>query len=279
MAIFQIANRCETENKSFALIHIIECRGSTPRHSASMIVTETGEAGGTIGGGMMERLVLEKAHEALRNNESQLFHGRMAQQGEHAVGSDCGGAMTVHIAVYPKRPTLVLVGAGHVNRAIAQAAVPLKFDIHILDTWKENLEHAELPACCHRWHGETFTQLIADLPLDEHSLVIIATNHQDKESLRALLPRPKRFLGLLASRRKVHHFKLQLMQDGVPENQLACIHSPVGLDIGAETPEEIAISILAELLFILKGAKGAKNCEKTSVAQSEENEMAVITAI
>lgn len=273
MTIFQIANRCEVENKSFVLIHIIECRGSTPRHSASMIVTETGETGGTIGGGMMERLVLEKAHEALHNNESQLFHGRMAQQGEHAVGSDCGGAMTVHIAVYPKRPTLVLVGAGHVNRAIAQAAVPLKFDIHILDTWKENLEHAELPTCCHRWHGETFTQLIADLPLDDQSLVIIATNHQDKESLSALLPRPTRFLGLLASRRKVHHFKQQLLQDGVPESQIASIRSPVGLDIGAETPEEIAVSILAELMLNLKGAKVRHT---PSTEQVAEKEMAVI---
>lgn len=281
MSIFQQACLCENENRSFALIHIIESRGSTPRHSASMLVTEAGETFGTIGGGMMERLMLDKAQQALADESSCVFHGRMAQQGEHAVGSDCGGAMTVHIAVYPRRPSLILVGGGHVNRAIAQAAVPLNFDVHVLDTWQENLNHPDLPVACHRLHGESFTTLISDLSLNEKSLVIIATNHQDKESLSALLPHPVRFLGLLASSRKVHHFKQQLQVEGVPAEQIARLRSPVGLDIGAETPEEIAISVLAELLLVIKGAKKAKSGEPEIIHKVEKKdvEMATCAAI
>lgn len=272
MMLFQLASLCESRNRSFALIQLIESRGSTPRHCASMIVTEDGKMAGTIGGGMMERLVLEKAREALKEGQSQLFHGRMAQQGEHAVGSDCGGAMTVHIAVYPRRPSLMLIGGGHVNRAIAQMAVPLNFEVHVVDTWLENLDHPELPEGCHRYHGESFTGLIANLPLDDKSLVIIATNHQDKESLSALINRPSRFLGLLASRRKAQHFRELFRKEGIVEDQLAHLHSPVGMDIGAETPEEIAVSVMAELLLVTKGPKH-------KVKAVEQEEMAACAAI
>ncbi|WMY76586.1 XdhC family protein [Buttiauxella selenatireducens] len=278
MSIFQQACLCENENRSFALIHIIESRGSTPRHSASMLVTETGETIGTIGGGMMERLVLDRTRQALADECSCVFQGRMARQGEHAVGSDCGGAMTVHIAVYPRRPSLILVGGGHVNRAIAQAAVPLNFDVHVLDTWQESLDHPDMPATCHRIYGNSFTTLISDLPLDDKSLVIIATNHQDKESLDALLPRPARFLGLLASSRKVHHFKQQLQQEGVAQEQIARLRSPVGLDIGAETPQEIAISVLAELLLDIKGAKKVAS-GKPEAIHADELKMATRVAM
>ncbi|MCT4713339.1 XdhC family protein [Enterobacteriaceae bacterium H11S18] len=278
MTLFQLAGQCEIRNQSFALIQLIESRGSTPRHSASMIVCEDGKMAGTIGGGMMERLVLEKARQALKDGESQLFHGRMAQQGEHAVGSDCGGAMTVHIAVYPRRPSLFLIGGGHVNRAIAQLAIPLNFEVHVVDTWQENLDHPALPESCHRRFGETFTGLIDSLPLDEDSLLIIATNHQDKESLTALSDRPSRFLGLLASRRKAQHFRQQLAKEGATEERIAHIRSPVGMDIGAETPEEIAISVMAELLLVTKGKKRKANISE-SLAEPEKKEMAVCAAI
>ena len=122
MTIFAEAARLEEQNRPFALAQIVDSRGSTPRHSAQMLIREDGTIAGTIGGGMVERMVIDEALAALRAKASRMFHGRMARSGSDAVGSDCGGAMSVYISVHGQRPRLLLVGAGHVNRAIAQCA-------------------------------------------------------------------------------------------------------------------------------------------------------------
>ena len=111
------------------MAQIVDSRGSTPRHSAQMLVRADGSIVGTIGGGMVERKVIEESLQALQERKPRLFHGRMARNGADAVGSDCGGAMSVFISVHGMRPRLVLIGAGHVNRAIAQSAALLGFDI------------------------------------------------------------------------------------------------------------------------------------------------------
>lgn len=248
-SLFATASRLENENHAFALLHIIESRGSTPRHSASMLVGEQGERVGTIGGGMMERIAIEQALLAIAEERSQIFYGRLARQGQDAVGADCGGRMSIYIAVYPRRLSLFLLGGGHVNRALAQAALPLGLRVTIADTWAQNLAHPDLPAACQRVTGERFSDLIAGLPLDENSYVIIATNHQDREALDAMIRRPVGYLGLLASRRKAHYFRELLKKEqGISEDELARLRSPVGLNIAAETPEEIAISILGEIV-------------------------------
>ncbi|RAT11828.1 hypothetical protein AU488_01350 [Lonsdalea populi] len=257
MRLFAHAAELEKNNRAFAFIHIVECRGSTPRHSASMLVDEDGNRFGTIGGGMMERRVLEEAKEALAQGESRLFSGRMARQGDGAVGSDCGGTIKVHIAVQPRRPQLILIGAGHVNRAIAAAAEPLDFEITLVDTWRENLEHPDLPADSRKLCADSFTAGLRQLTLDGHCYVVIATNHQDKEALTQTIGKPVRYLGLLASRRKLQTFRAELKKDGVDAADLAALRSPIGLDIGAETPAEIAISVLAELLQVKNGASAA----------------------
>ena len=254
MTIFSTLSRLESENRFFSLLQIVESRGSTPRHSACMVVTEGGEVHGTIGGGMLERLAIERASAAVVEGASCLFHGRLARQGENAVGSDCGGAVTVHIAVYPRRPELFLLGAGHVNREVARAALALDFQVTVADTWQANLEHPELPTACRRVSGKDYTAIVPQLGLDEQSYVVIATNHEDREALTRVIGLPVRYLGLLASRRKAHHFRNVLRKElGLAEQEVARLHAPLGLDIHAETPAEIAISILGELVSLYRG--------------------------
>ncbi|WP_380183127.1 XdhC family protein [Kalamiella sp. sgz302252] len=248
MSLFALASRLEKENRAFALLHIIECRGSSPRHSATMLVSEEGVTAGTVGGGMIERLAVEQAMSALAEERSRLFHGKLARQGADAVGSDCGGAMTIYIAVYPRRPALFLLGAGHVNRAVAQAAIPLGFQVTIADPWQENLRHPALPKACERVSGTDYSDILARLKLTDSSLVIVATNHQDWEVLEKIIYLPLGYLGLLASRRKAQHYREKLKKQPLDEARLQSLHAPVGLDIAAETPEEIATSILAALI-------------------------------
>ncbi|MGL4892319.1 MAG: XdhC family protein, partial [Aeromonas veronii] len=239
-----------------AMAQIIESRGSTPRHQAQMLVMADGQILGTIGGGMIERLVIEEAMAAIAERKPRIFHGRMARNGEHAVGSDCGGAMSVYIDVYGLRPRLVLIGAGHVNRALAHAAAPLGFDIHVGDCFEGSLNPDHFPTGTHLKQADTISAVIEALAIEPANFVIIATNHQDKEALERLINRPLAYLGLLASKRKVQTFTQALRQQGVSQEQLQRLHAPIGYNIGAETPEEIAISILAELLQVKNGKSG-----------------------
>lgn len=145
MKIFTEAAKLVEKNCPFAMAEIIECSGSTPV-TAHKCWCWGRKTIGTIGGGMVERKVIEEAVEALHEGRSRMFHGRMARNGQHAVGSDCGGAMSVYIAVHGVRPRLILLGGGHVNRAIAQLAAFLNIDIHVADVYAGESGAGSVPA-------------------------------------------------------------------------------------------------------------------------------------
>lgn len=256
MNIFVEAAKLEEQNCPFALAQIVDSRGSTPRHSAQMLVRSDGSIVGTIGGGMVERRVIDEALAAISDKASRMFHGRMARSGSDAVGSDCGGAMTVHISVHGLRTRLVLIGAGHVNRAVARAAALLDFAIYVGDIYEESLNPDHFPASACLIAAETFTEVVDKMAVQADDFVLIATNNQDRAALDKLIVQPVAWLGLLASQRKVQVFLKQMRESGVAESDIARLHAPVGYNIGAETPEEIAISVLAELLQVKNHAAG-----------------------
>lgn len=256
MSIFLQAAQWEKENRAFALAVIVESKGSTPRHQGQMLVLADGQIFGTIGGGMVERRVIEAAQEALKTGQATVFQGRMTRSGDDAVGSDCGGSMTIHISVHGVRPRLVLVGAGHVNRALAEVAAKADFSLCVLDTYAESLEPSRFPPGTQFIHASTYPQAVEQARLTENDFVVVATNHQDEESLQALMPHSLRYLGLLASRRKILSYTQRLRELGVSEEKLAHLYAPIGLHIGAETPSEIAVSIMAEILQVKTGSSG-----------------------
>lgn len=269
MNIFAEAARLEEQNRPFALAQIIESRGSTPRHSAQMLIREDGSIVGTIGGGMVERKVIDAALEALREQVSRMFHGRMARTGSDAVGSDCGGAMSVYIGVYGLRPRLLLIGAGHVNRAVAHAAALVDFDICVGDIYSESLSSDAFPASARLVYAPSFTGVIDAMAVRPQDFVLIATNNQDREALDRIITQPVTWLGLLASRRKVQTFLRQMRENGVPESDIHRLRAPIGYDIGAETPNEIAISVLAEILQVKNGAPGGLMDQVKSTCQQD----------
>ena len=177
MNIFTEAAKLEEQNCPFAMAQIVDSRGSTPRHSAQMLVRADGSIVGTIGGGMVERKVIEESLQALQERKPRLFHGRMARNGADAVGSDCGGAMSVFISVHGMRPRLVLIGAGHVNRAIAQSAALLGFDIAVADIYRESLNPELFPPSTTLLHAESFGAAVEALDIRPDNFVLIATNN------------------------------------------------------------------------------------------------------
>ncbi len=258
MNIFAKAAQLEQTNTPFAFANIIETKGSSPRHTGTMLVEQSGQIHGTIGGGMIERYVIEQAIEAIKENKPRVVTGRMTRTGPEAMGMDCGGAMTLSIDVYGSRPRLYLIGAGHVNRAVAQAAAPLGFDITVVDAYEGSLAEEHFPKGTHRVLGNTMLSAIDSLDITPDSYVIIATNHQDQDAINAIAQKKTTYTGLMASRRKVQTLFQGLRELGTSQEEIDHIHSPIGFDIGAETPEEIAISILAEVLNAKNGASGAK---------------------
>lgn len=256
MTIFSEAAKLEEQNCPFALAQIIDSRGSTPRHSAQMLVRGDGSILGTIGGGMVERKVIEAALEALEAKTSRMFYARMTRSGSDAVGSDCGGAMSVFISVHGLRPRLVLIGGGHVNRAVAHGAAGLGFDIAVADIYQESLSAERFPPSTRLLLAETFSDAVDSLAIRQDDYVLIATNNKDSEALTRLIDLPVAWLGLLASRRKVQVFLRQLREAGISEDKIARLRAPVGYNIGAETPDEIAISVLAEILQVKNKAPG-----------------------
>ncbi|WP_241149014.1 XdhC family protein [Photobacterium sanguinicancri] len=182
---------------------------------------------------------------------------------------DCGGAMTVFIDVYGLRPSLILIGAGHVNRAVAQAAHVLGFDISVADAYADSLLEAHFPIGTKRLLGDTMEQAIEQLDINKDSYVVIATNHQDQDAISKVVDCETRYTGLMASRRKVQTLFTHLRQSGVDENRIKNIHSPIGFNIGAETPEEIAISIMAEILKVKHESVGGQMKDDTRLNRNK----------
>ncbi|WP_234418389.1 selenium-dependent molybdenum cofactor biosynthesis protein YqeB [Dongshaea marina] len=173
--------------------------------------------------------------------------------------------MKVFIDVCSCRPTLILVGAGHVNRCVASLAHQTGFALKVLDTHPASLNPENYPEGCVLIHGQTMVEALDKVQITPQDYVIIATNHEDYCALEHLIDCDCRYLGLLASKRKVRHFRNQLREQGYNQQQLQRWHSPVGLDIGAETPAEIAVSVVAELLKIQHKRPGSVLAEDVRV--------------
>src|SRR3954463_1981760 len=238
-----------------ALVTIVATTGSTPqRVGAKMLVFGDGRLVGTIGGGCYENDAFGKAREAIRNRRPQLVHYELDDDFAQETGLICGGQMDVYIEPIEPSPELYIVGAGHVGFHLAKIAHEVGFRIHVVDD-REKFANAErfptaveivvddIPA----WIGR------ASIPAHAYAVIVTRGHTNDLEALRALAPRELRYLGLIGSRAKVARIYDALVADRMPGDILERVHAPIGLNIGAVTPQEIAVSILAELIAVKHG--------------------------
>jgi xanthine dehydrogenase accessory factor len=255
--LFEEAARMEADNRPFAMATIVTSRGSTPRSRGRMLIRSDGSSLGSVGGGAMERIVLEEALAALQEGTSRTVIRDLVEQGERAAGMDCGGRMEVYIDVVGKLPTLVLVGGGHVNLAVARAAAHLDFSIEVVESRREFAGSDRFPMARSILSGADTISAVQSAVVDGDTAVVIATASEDLEVLRSVLKTPAGYIGFLGSKRKVSKLIRNLQEEGVSRRDLARVHAPIGLDIGAETPAEIAVSILGEILAFRSGRSGS----------------------
>src|SRR4051812_19786950 len=238
-----------------ALVTIVSTTGSTPqRVGAKMLVFGDGRIVGTIGGGCYENDAFGKAREAIRTRKPQLVHYELDDDFAQESGLICGGQMDVYIEPIEPSPELYIVGAGHVGFHLARISEEVGFRVHVVDD-REKFANVERFPTAAEIVVDDIPSWIARANIPAHAYVVVVTrgHTNDLEALRALAPRDLRYLGLIGSRAKVARIYDALVADAIGADALKRVHAPIGLDIGAVTPQEIAVSILAELIAVKHG--------------------------
>lgn len=242
------------ERTPFAVATVAATTGSVPRTAGSkMFVYSDGRSSGTIGGGKFEALVLADALKAMREKKPLLKTYPLHEGDADSFGAICGGEVTVFIEPQLTSEALFLIGAGHCSRAIAKLAADCGLFVSVVDDRAELL--TDLPPAVTCVSDSSPPQFIAAHQWQsDEALVIVSRNHEiDREALAAALTQTGAgYIGMIGSKRKVRDVFDDLRRRGVPDEKLATVYAPLGLDIGAESPAEIAISTIAEVLAVLR---------------------------
>jgi xanthine dehydrogenase accessory factor len=231
-----------------------------------MLVFGDGRIVGTIGGGCYENDAFWKAREAIANRRPLMLHYELADDFAQETGLVCGGQMEVYIEPIEPSPELYVVGAGHVGFHLARLAHEVGFRVHVVDD-REKFANRERFPKAEEVITEDIPTWIARTTIPAHAYVVIVTrgHTNDLEALRALAPRDLRYLGLIGSRAKVARIYKELTDGATAPDLLKRVHAPIGLDIGAVTPQEIAVSILAELIAVKHGKVSSRDAADLSM--------------
>jgi len=231
-----------------ALCTVVKTKGSAPRKvGAKMIVYEDNSIKGTIGGGDLEKKVIDEAIEVINKNEASIFKHDLLHQ--HSMC--CGGVVEIFIEPIMKIKKLFVFGAGHTGRALAKFANDTGFEVFLIDDRKEYIGQCNVEGI-NKMNLE-HTSALQALTFDKNTYVVITTySHQiDRDILAYCVKKTWAYLGMIGSSRKVNLTKKLFIESAIgSEDELSKIHMPIGIDINAETPEEIAVSILAELIKV-----------------------------
>ncbi|MDQ6808496.1 MAG: XdhC/CoxI family protein [Verrucomicrobiota bacterium] len=240
-----------------AVVTVAAIKGSVPRAAgAKMLVYAAGEISGTIGGGKFEALVVADAQQSLRDGATVLKSYPMHENDPNSFGAICGGEVTVLIEPQHLSTALFLVGGGHCSRAIAKLGVECGMHVTVVEE-RADLA-ADFPAAAQCVSAPAPQFIASNSWRGDEALLLVSRNHQlDQEALAAALTIPHlAYIGMIGSRRKVRHVFDALRGAGVAEAALDAVYAPIGLDIGADSPAEIAISVLAEVLQLLRRRPG-----------------------
>jgi len=238
------------EGTPFVAATIIAVKGSSPRGVGTrMLVLADGTTMETIGGGALERRVIADALACLAAGVSRTERYELRPEGSRALGMVCGGEATVFLEVHVPDRTLVVLGAGHVGQKLCSFAKLLDFRVVVIDSREELVTPERFPRADRLICGDPART--AELtPIDESTHIVIVTHGHvhDKAALSSVIGSRAAYVGMIGSVAKVRTVFAELEQEGVARELFARVHAPIGLDIGAETPAELALCIMAEIL-------------------------------
>ena len=265
--VFAALTEALERGEEVALVTIVSSTGSTPqRVGAKMLVYADGRTVGTIGGGCYENDAFWKARETIKARRPLNVKYELTDDIAEETGLICGGQMEVFIEPVEPSPDVYIFGAGHVGYFLGRMAHETGFRVHVIDD-REKFASTER-------FGDGIDVIVDDIPtwLLNHQLpptayaVVVTRGHKhDIDALRALTASPLRYVGLIGSRAKVKRIFDALRDEGTSPAVLREVHAPIGLDIGAITPQEIAVSILAELIAVKHGKIAESNVAAVSM--------------
>ena len=249
--IYQALSEIEKNHESAALCKVVKSEGSTPRHVGSkMLVYPDGKFIGSVGGGDLEHRVLDEAWIAMGDGESRLITYRMSDPSRGDPGV-CGG--TVEVFVEPILPPamILVIGAGHVGKAVVHLAKWLGFRVAVSDDRPEFCTPESVRGA-DAYYPVEMGKIPEHMKINKQTYIVITSrgSNVDQDGLPSLLASNAAYIGVIGSRRRWLTTVKGLKTKGVPEDRIARVHSPMGLELNAETPEEIAVSIMAEVLMV-----------------------------
>lgn len=269
-AIYQALLEIEADGQTAALCTVVKSEGSTPRHVGSkMLVYGDGHFLGSVGGGDLEHRVLDEAWMAIADGAPRLLHYSMADPSRGDPGV-CGGQVEVFVEPILPPPTVLIIGGGHVGKAVAHLAKWLDFRVAVSDDRPEFCNKETIPDA-DSFHVCPMKNLPAQFKMNQRTYVVLTTRGTsvDADGLPALIEAKPAYIGVIGSRRRWAITVKELEARGVPRAKIEAVHSPIGLELQAETPAEIAVSILAEILMLRDRGSGKSMKAGVKSAQQE----------
>lgn len=249
-----------SQRLSVALATVIRAQGSVPRHPGSkMLVYQDGRTAGSVGGGEMESRVVAAAQEAIRDGKSRLVPYSLVDPSRGDPGV-CGGSVEIFVEPYLPPPTLFIFGCGHVGRSLATLGRWLGYHVAAHDDRPELATAANMPDADVHLSGP-IAEALAVQPIDERTYVAMVTRNVtiDRGLLPAILASAAPYIGVMGSRRRWQETRRLLLEDGLAPEALERVVAPIGLELQAETPNEIAVSILAQIIRLQRVAATDKS--------------------
>ncbi len=256
MSIWRLVAELESKNEAGVLCTIIHSQGSTPRHAGSkMLVYADGSTAGSVGGGELESRVITAALESIQDAQPRRLEYNMSEP-ERGDPGVCGGTVEVYLEPIVPRPILLIIGAGHVGRAVAHLAYWLGYRVLVSDDRPEFCNPEVIPEAA-EFFPLPFEELTDQIEITPWTYVVLTTRSVDIDvpGLPKILDTPAAYIGVIGSKRRWETTRQQLEDRGVSNEKIARVQSPMGIEINAETPEEIAVSIMAEIIQIRRRAE------------------------
>ncbi|MFW5713322.1 MAG: XdhC family protein [Brevefilum sp.] len=258
MDILESLNQAVDAGNPVALCTVVNTRGAVPRHAGSkMLVYRDGRTEGTVGGGEIENLVIKEALQSLKDGKTRFLNYDMID-----IETDpgvCGGTVSLFVEPYLREPTVVVIGAGHVGQAVIHLADWLGFRVVVNDDRADLCTPEAAPG------GDIYLPVpMQELPdkmeIDSQTYLVLVTRGVDIDAagLPLLIETEAPYIGLIGSKRRWAHTREKLVEAGLTDEEIGRIKTPIGLEINAETPNEIAVSIMAEVIALRNEGKRHK---------------------
>jgi xanthine dehydrogenase accessory factor len=257
-ALIEEAHKLVQASQPFAWVTIIDQEGSSARHlGSSMLVTQDGKVIGTVGGAIAELQLIEQAMQAIKDGKPRTIKIPLPV---------CAGVITCFINVLKAAPNLVLVGAGHVAQPMSKLGKMLGFHVTVMDDRSDYATKERFPEA-DQVVVDDWVKALKELRIDSNTCIVILTyaGESDEVALKTVVRSHAAYIGMISSASKAKGILSRLKREGIPDELLRRVVTPIGLDIGAETPTEIAVSTMAEIIM----RKNKRSGNPMSIAQRE----------